>query len=42
VGSTAKLVVKEGKGHGWPDLGKDMELFPDWFDQYLRGLKPKP
>ena len=42
VGSTAKLVVREGKQHGWPDMGKDMELFADWFDEYLRGLKPKP
>jgi acetyl esterase/lipase len=42
VGSTAKLIVREGKNHGWPDMGKDMELFADWFDQYLRGLKPKP
>jgi acetyl esterase/lipase len=41
VGSTAKLVVREGKAHGWPDLGKDMELCADWFDQNLRGLKPK-
>lgn len=41
VGSTAKLVVREGKGHGWPDFSKDMELCADWFDQYLRGLKPK-
>jgi acetyl esterase/lipase len=42
VGSTAKLVIREGKNHGWPDMGKDMELFADWFDQYLRGIKPKP
>ncbi len=41
VGSTAKLVVREGKGHGWPDLGKDLEVCADWFDQYLRSLKPK-
>jgi acetyl esterase/lipase len=41
VGSTAKLVVRPGKQHGWPDMGKDMELLADWFDQYLRGLKPK-
>jgi acetyl esterase/lipase len=41
VGSTAKLVVREGKQHGWPDMGKDMGLLADWFDQYLRGLKPK-
>lgn len=42
VGSTAKLVVREGKVHGWPDMGKDVELFADWFDEYLRGIKPKP
>jgi acetyl esterase/lipase len=41
VDSTAKLVVREGKAHGWPELGKDLELCTDWFDQYLRGLKPK-
>jgi acetyl esterase/lipase len=41
VGSTAKLVVREGKAHGWPDFSKDMELCADWFDQYLRGLEPK-
>ena len=41
AGSTAKLVVREGKGHGWPDLGKDLEVCADWFDQYLRGLKSK-
>jgi acetyl esterase/lipase len=41
VGSTAKLTVRKGKGHGWPDLGPDVGLCADWFDQYLRGLKPK-
>jgi acetyl esterase/lipase len=41
VGSTAKLVVREGKNHGWPDIVKDMEILADWFDQYLRGIKPK-
>jgi acetyl esterase/lipase len=37
VGVTAKLVVREGKGHGWPDLGRDMEILADWFDEYLLG-----
>jgi acetyl esterase/lipase len=41
VGSTAKLVVREGKNHGWLNMGKDLELCADWFDQYLRGIKPK-
>jgi len=42
MGATAKLVVRPGKNHGWPDLVKDEEFFADWFDQYLRGIKPKP
>jgi acetyl esterase/lipase len=37
VGVTANLVVREGKGHGWPDLGRDMEILADWFDEYLLG-----
>ena len=41
VGSPAKLVVREGQVHGWPHMEKDLELFADWFDQHLRGLKPK-
>jgi acetyl esterase/lipase len=41
VGSPAKLVVREGGLHGWPEMGKDVELFADWFDEHLRGLKPK-
>jgi acetyl esterase/lipase len=35
MGTPAKLVVREGKQHGWPDMVKDMELFGDWFDQHL-------
>jgi acetyl esterase/lipase len=42
VGSNTRLVVRKDKGHGWPDLGKDMRLFADWFDEYLRGSKPMP
>ena len=42
VGSAAKLEVREGKGHGWPDLAKDLEVCADWFDDHLRGIKPKP
>ena len=42
MGCTAKLIVREGKLHGWPNMGPDMELFADWFDEHLRGLKPKP
>ena len=41
VGSPAKLIVREGKNHGWPDLGKDLEIFADWFDDHLRPEKSK-
>jgi len=34
-GVPAKLIVKEGADHGWPDIGKDTATFADWFDQYL-------
>ena len=39
VGSPATLIVRKGKVHGWPDMGKDMERFADWFDEHLRGVK---
>ena len=32
---TAKLIVREGKSHGWPGMEKDLEIFADWFDKYL-------
>lgn len=41
-GVEAKLVVREGKGHGWAGLDKDLEIFADWFDEHLRGVKPNP
>jgi acetyl esterase/lipase len=34
-----KLIVREGKDHGWAGMDKDMAIFADWFDQYLRGTK---
>ncbi len=33
-----KIIVRKGKGHGWPDFWKsqeDIEQFADWFDKYL-------
>lgn len=30
-----KLVVREGKEHGWPGIEKDLEIFADWFDHQL-------
>jgi acetyl esterase/lipase len=35
VGVEAKLVTKVGLAHGWPELGKDVALVADWFDQHL-------
>jgi acetyl esterase/lipase len=34
-----KLIVREGKDHGWPGIEKDIAVFADWFDEYLRGIK---
>jgi acetyl esterase/lipase len=42
AGANARLIVKPGKEHGWPEIGNDLPLLADWFDEYLRGLKPKP
>ncbi|MEO5802838.1 MAG: alpha/beta hydrolase [Verrucomicrobiota bacterium] len=36
-----KLMVREGKDHGWPGMDADMRIFADWFDEYLRGIKPE-
>ncbi len=42
AGATAKLINRPGKVHGWPEMGADMQLFADWFDEHLRGTKAKP
>ena len=41
VGAVCKLVRREGKDHGWPGMDKDLALFADWYDHYLRGLPEK-
>jgi acetyl esterase/lipase len=41
VGATAKLVVKPGGLHGWPDIIQDLNQFADWFDTCLRGMAAK-
>jgi acetyl esterase/lipase len=39
-GAEAKLIVKEGAGHGWPDwLTKDLDVCADWFDAHMRNVK---
>jgi len=39
MGAPYKLIVREGKDHGWPGMDADMKLFADWFDEHLRGIK---
>jgi len=35
VGVPFELVVKKGAGHGWADIGADIEKLADWFDKHL-------
>jgi len=39
AGATAELIVREGKGHGWPNWQTDVNLCADWFDKQLRPKK---
>jgi len=39
VNAPFKLIVREGKDHGWPEMGEDMKIFADWFDEHLRLMK---
>ncbi|HEY1785658.1 MAG TPA: alpha/beta hydrolase [Pirellulales bacterium] len=36
AGVEAKLVVKAGAEHGWPDSSKEMSMLVDWFDRFLK------
>src|SRR3954447_465590 len=38
----AKLEVKKGQGHGWPDVKPDVALMMEWFDQQLAAKKKDP
>jgi len=40
-GAPFKLIVREGKDHGWKEMSDDMKIFADWFDEHLRGMKSK-
>ncbi len=39
VNAPYKLIVREGKDHGWTGMDADMRIFTDWFDEHLRGIK---
>jgi enterochelin esterase-like enzyme/predicted esterase len=30
-----KIDIRPGLGHGWPTMGKDYELFAQWFEEHL-------
>ena len=34
-GATAKLIRKQGKGHGWATILWDIRKFANWFDEHL-------
>ena len=36
AGCRARLIVKEGAGHGWRRFRPELEMTADWFDRYLR------
>lgn len=40
AGAAAKLIRREGKGHGWAGLEQDFAVCAEWFDEHLRGIKP--
>ncbi len=39
AGAKAKLIPKTGAQHGWGNMGPDLVVFADWFDESLRGIK---
>jgi acetyl esterase/lipase len=41
LGREARLIVREGKEHGWSEMGEDLKLIADWFDEHLRGTKAR-
>ena len=38
----AKLQVREGRGHGWPNVEPDVAMMLDWFNQHLATKKTEP
>jgi acetyl esterase/lipase len=42
AGVEAKLVVKPGAAHGWPDVPRDVGQFADWFDEHLKAAIAAP
>jgi acetyl esterase/lipase len=38
AGVPARLVVKPGAGHGWPNMQLDLPTLADWFDKHLKKI----
>ena len=36
LGVPHKLVVREGKAHGWPEIERDVSILAAWFDEHLK------
>ncbi len=41
AGVICRVDRRPGKEHGWPGIERDIAVFADWFDEHLRGLKPR-
>lgn len=41
VGAVCKVITKPGADHGWKGMEQDIATCADWFDEHLRGIKPK-
>jgi len=39
VNAPFKLIVREGKDHGWPGMDQDMKIMAEWFDDHLKNGK---
>ena len=38
-GVECELMVKQGKGHGWFGIDKDLPTLADWFDKHILDKK---
>jgi acetyl esterase/lipase len=41
AGALCKVIRKPGADHGWKGIEQDLVTCADWFDEHLRGTKPK-
>lgn len=41
AGALCKVIPKPGADHGWKGMEQDIATCAEWFDDHLRGIKPK-